>query len=181
MTETTQAPPKPEAPGMGHNSDPAKAAEQALAQKIKDEYQQVLSAHKNVVHRARKFGEMLWDAKRQVGFGDWLDWLRDNCDLSKRTSQRYLDLGKPANKRRLDDALAEMPKEQKDNLTLAEAIALARGGSDTPKKNASDRYDTSKKTLIKKLQDLSVEQAEAAVSETSKELVAALGEMKKSN
>ena len=181
MTETAQPTTKPDAPGMGHNSDPAKVAEQELAQKIKDEYQQVLSAHKNVVHRARKFGEMLWDAKRSRGHGDWLDWLRDNCALSKRTSQRYLDLGKPGNKRRLDDALAKMKQEEKDNLTLAEAIKLARGKEEEPNSNASDRYDTTKKTLIKKLMDLSVDQAEAAIVETTEELKTALAELKNPN
>ena len=36
--------------------------------------------------------------------------------------------------------------------------------------NASDLYDKAEKTLIKKLQDLSVEQAEGAAKETIKEL-----------
>jgi hypothetical protein len=182
MSEAQTFPRRTDEAGIGHNSDPVIASEQEIAQKIRNEYRQVIDAGKAVVSRARRFGEMLWEAKGKVGHGDWLDWLRDNCDLSKRTSQRYLELGKPPNKRRLDEALAKMKQEEKDNLTLAKAIELARGKEKEPtKNNASDRYDRIKKTLIEKLQDLSLAQAEAAIAETNKDLTAALEEMKNLN
>jgi len=55
-----------------------------LATRIKSLHAQVLDAGKNVVRKAIEAGVALIDAKRQVGHGNWLRWLRDNCEYDAR-------------------------------------------------------------------------------------------------
>src|SRR5262249_22843249 len=50
-------------------------------------------------------GNLLVDAKRQVGHGEWLDWLRANCPFSERTAQAYMRLAREVP--RLDEAKAQ--------------------------------------------------------------------------
>lgn len=39
-------------------------------------------------------GELLIEAKGQLQHGQWLPWLRENCDISERTAQLYMRLAK---------------------------------------------------------------------------------------
>lgn len=43
---------------------------------------------------AIKAGERLTEAKQHVVHGEWLPWLRDNCEISERTAQQYMRLAR---------------------------------------------------------------------------------------
>jgi hypothetical protein len=43
---------------------------------------------------AMKAGDALIEAKELVKHGEWLDWLRENCELSERTASRYMQLAR---------------------------------------------------------------------------------------
>lgn len=51
------------------------------------------AAHMSFVH-AIEAGEALLEAKEQMNHGEWLPWLRDNCEMSESTAQVYMRLAK---------------------------------------------------------------------------------------
>jgi DUF3102 family protein len=116
----------------------------------------------NVVSRAIKAGELLKEAKAKMPHGEWLLWLKKQCELSQRTAQRYMKLAD-------DRPKIERVQREKNatvaDLTLNQALKLFK-----PPPNPSDLYDNAEATLIKKLQDLSAEDAEAAIKGTIKKL-----------
>src|SRR5262249_60900586 len=63
-----------------------------LATRIKSLHAQVLDAGKNVVRKAIEAGVALIEAKRQVGHGNWLRCLKENCELSERTAEVYMSV-----------------------------------------------------------------------------------------
>jgi hypothetical protein len=154
--------------GIGHNSD--------LAQKIKDEYSRILDGGKDIVARAIKFGEMLNDSKGTIGHGDWLIWLKTNCNMSERTSQRYMDMAKPDNKRKIENWLRGLRPGQ---ASLNKAIAQIKVSKRKTIATASEQYDACEKKLIEKLQNLSPNSVEAAAAETVSKLKEAVAGMQK--
>ena len=135
---------------------------------------------RDIVDRAIGLGKTLTLAKGRVGHGNWLGWLATNCrDVQERTAQRYMDLAKN------ETALREkMTSDTMSDLTLTEAKQLIEAidaKSATPenasstkkktvKKNASDKYDDLEDKLVDKLKTLALNEAEAAVKETTKKL-----------
>jgi hypothetical protein len=121
-------------------------------------------------------------------------WLKTNCDLSERNPQIYMQLAN--NMTKLKSA------EAADLSTLADALRFIQipdgsqsqnggnrnqsqsGGSQRQSgrgggsHNASDLYDRAQEKLIKKLQALSVAQAEAAADATIKQLRNTVATMK---
>jgi hypothetical protein len=69
---------------------PASLAE--ISQHVQREHQAVESAKKVGVQHAIKCGELLAAAKRQLQHGQFLPWVRDTCNLTPRTAQRYIRL-----------------------------------------------------------------------------------------
>ncbi len=61
-----------------------------LAAKIREHHKAVGAA---IVH-AIKAGQLLLEAKRKVGHGNWLPWLEANCEMSERTAQNYMRIAK---------------------------------------------------------------------------------------
>jgi len=116
----------------------------------------------NVVGRAIKAGELLKEAKAKMSHGEWLPWLKKQCELSQRTAQRYMKLAD--DKPRLDQTQRAKSATVAD-LTLNQALKLFK-----PPPNPSDLYDKAEATLIKKLQDLSAGDAETAIKGTIKKL-----------
>lgn len=47
-----------------------------------------------MAERALEAGRLLLEAKKQIGHGGWLPWLRDNVGIHERTARRYLALAK---------------------------------------------------------------------------------------
>jgi hypothetical protein len=94
-----------------------------LAERIKSEHSAIMSqmSGKGLVHRAIKLGEALIQAKEKVGHGEFLKWVAANCNVKKRTAQRYM---------RLVEHRAKIDAHLKDksvtvtHLTLNEAFRL---------------------------------------------------------
>jgi Protein of unknown function (DUF3102) len=62
----------------------------ALALRIKFEHEAAAVAVKSSVDHAIKAGQLLLQAKTLVQYGNWLPWLRENCDIAERTAQLYM-------------------------------------------------------------------------------------------
>jgi hypothetical protein len=129
-------------------------------------------ANKNVVQRAITFGRTLSQAKEKLGHGRWEKWLTDNChDISARTAQRYMKL---ADSPEVRTALGK--NDTVSVLSLRKALALANRKPKVPK--PSEEYDRAESNLVKKLEALSPDTAEAAATETGERLREAITRIK---
>jgi Protein of unknown function (DUF3102) len=63
-----------------------------LAGAIRDAHVAVGHAARNVLEHAMAAGDALHAAKKQVKHGQWLAWLKRQCDLSDRQAERYMTL-----------------------------------------------------------------------------------------
>jgi hypothetical protein len=61
-----------------------------LADQINEAHRQVEQHARSAVLAAREAGRLLVEAKDKIGHGNWLHWLKSNCDVSERTAQRYM-------------------------------------------------------------------------------------------
>ena len=90
---------------------------EALAPAIVREHEAAVTAVRSGLEHARRAGDLLLDAKRQVPHGEWLPWLAAHCpEVSGRTAQAYMRIAKrwpelEANAKRVAD------------LSLREALA----------------------------------------------------------
>jgi Protein of unknown function (DUF3102) len=87
-----------------------------LADMIRASHKWALKHVAETVTRAALAGEHLIEAKRLVGHGQWLPWLRDNCSMSERTAQLYMRVA------RNKDTIAKSASSVAD-LTLTAAVA----------------------------------------------------------
>jgi hypothetical protein len=120
--------------GMGashkERSSMAEAGDNSLADlaaRIRAEHEAVSTALKESVRHAIAAGELLIEAKGQLGHGRWLPWLRDHCTISERTAQLYMRVAK---------SRAEVENQMRNDvadLTLNEAAALLALSSDVRK------------------------------------------------
>jgi Protein of unknown function (DUF3102) len=131
----------------------------------------VLDAGKNVVRKAIEAGVALIDAKRQVGHGNWLRWLKDNCELSERTAEVYMECAR--NRQKLEDIIAGAA-----NMTLAQSLRKIKPKLDKSNDGAMGKYEKARVALIKKLAELPPEDVEDAAQRTITELQAAVAAMK---
>jgi len=79
-----------------------------LATLIQQRHEAVAASLKEAVSNAIATGELLLEAKRQVGHGGWLPWLAENLpDIAERTAQAYMRIARaPLEKR---NAVADLP------------------------------------------------------------------------
>lgn len=99
-----------------------------LAARIKSEHEAVAIALKDSVRHAIAAGEMLLEAKKQVGqHGQWLPWLREYCTISERTAQLYMRCAKNRT------AIEEQIRNGVADLSLNEAAAMLSLSSDMKK------------------------------------------------
>jgi hypothetical protein len=75
-------------PASGHNRLIALAAD------IRQAHQEVQQGALAVAERTLAAGHALLEAKSLVRHGAWNTWLRDNCGLSERSAQRYMQLAR---------------------------------------------------------------------------------------
>lgn len=96
-----------------------------LAADIRESHEAAIAAGRSALEHARCAGELLVEAKRQVGHGTWLVWLRDHCPtLSARTAQVYMRIARewPA---------LEAKAQRVADLPVREALALLATPQDT--------------------------------------------------
>jgi hypothetical protein len=117
--------------------------------------------NRNVVTRAIGLGRTLCQAKDKLPHGKWGKWLADYCgDISVCTAQRYMTL---ADSQAVRDVMGK--NDTVSLLSLRAALALANRKPGQPP-DASTQYDRAEGALVKKLEALLPDTAEAAVSET---------------
>lgn len=63
-----------------------------LAQRIRDGHSAVIASVNRGAGHAIAVGKTFSEAKRRVGHGNWLTWLRNNCPFPERTAQYYMRL-----------------------------------------------------------------------------------------
>src|SRR5262249_5142850 len=86
---------------------------------------------------AVKAGELLWEAKRKAGHGQWLEWIAENCEFSERTAQIYMKLA---------SALPQLANPQRiADLSLTGAIQMIEDLK-APEENPIPKVRSSKKT-----------------------------------
>jgi hypothetical protein len=142
-----------------------------LATRIKTAHRAVRDAAKNIVREAITAGVALIDAKRQVGHGNWLRWLRDNCELSERAAEVYVECAR--NRQKLEAIIAGAA-----NMTLAQALREIKPKLDKGNDGAMGKYEKARAALIKKLAKLPPEDVEDAAQRTITELQEAMAVMK---
>ena len=66
----------------------------ALADRINTAHKAVCEAAVTATQHAIKCGVLLIAAKSGLPHGQWLPWIKENCDLSERTTQAYMRLAR---------------------------------------------------------------------------------------
>ena len=91
---------------------------QSLAAQINEAHKEACASVRTALGHAARAGDFLLEAKRQLGHGAWLPWLRQHCtDVSERMAQKYMQLA-----RELPKLTAKAPRVA--DLSLREAIHL---------------------------------------------------------
>jgi DNA N-6-adenine-methyltransferase (Dam)/Protein of unknown function (DUF3102) len=63
-----------------------------IAIEINEQHKQATRKARSALEHANKAGQALAKAKSLVEHGQWLSWLRVNCDVSPRQAQRYMQV-----------------------------------------------------------------------------------------
>jgi hypothetical protein len=109
-----------------------------VAQQIRVEHQAVVGAFRSALQHAIKAGQLLIEAKAQVGHGNWRSWLTENCGVGERMAQNYMQLA-----RRKDDLLN--PQRVSDLPVRAALVLLQKPkpitAVDQPQANDPDDID----------------------------------------
>jgi len=72
----------------------SKMSEEELAKSIKEKHSMMLSSFRNSVIHAMDVGDLLTEAKKRVGHGNFEAWCATHCQLSPRTARRYMGMAK---------------------------------------------------------------------------------------
>jgi hypothetical protein len=145
---------------------------------INTAYKAMTDAAKDIVPRAIRFGELLNRAKDETRHNDWLTWLKENCALEKRTAQRYMKLA--TNKAKVNAWLQGLSVDEVRDVSLNKALAVAsdKAGGGGGSKTVMQRYTSAEETLIKKLKELELSDAETCVASTTRQLKDTLSTLK---
>ncbi len=114
-----------------------------LAGEINREHDQAITAARTALEHARACGELLIQAKTQVGHGGFLEWLEANCRVKPRQSQKYMKLAR-------EWPTIEAKCEFDAHLTIDGALALTNYSSRQQETPWSLR--DAKKVAIKRLE-----------------------------
>lgn len=90
----------------------------ALAIRINEQQAQIEQAWGMTLELAKQAGEMLIEAKRLAGHGNWLSWLETNCRVSASMVEKYMKIAKGW------DMLAAGNPEHVPNLSIRDAVKL---------------------------------------------------------
>jgi hypothetical protein len=104
------------------------------------EHQEIERLEGEALDRALRAGRALNEAKRQVGHGKWMDWLRDNVTFRKSAAAEYMRLDRER------DRLANFRRA--GNLSIRQAIAHLDALEGKPKVEADDSEKSSPRTSV---------------------------------
>jgi hypothetical protein len=62
------------------------------AEEINAEHERAYGKATEALEHARRAEELLLQAKKVLGHGQWLPWLKEHCRFSARTAQGYMRL-----------------------------------------------------------------------------------------
>jgi hypothetical protein len=65
-----------------------------LAARIRIEHEAIAASFKRGAAHAMAAGDLLTEAKAIIRHGDWLPWLKANCEVSERTARLYMRLAR---------------------------------------------------------------------------------------
>jgi hypothetical protein len=99
-----------------------------LARRVRDAIEAANSAFRNALRKALDAGAALLEAQAQVPASEWQRWLKDNCFLSMRTAELYMQLAR--NRETIEAELSRVP-----GLSLRAARRLIS----TPKSNPAPK------------------------------------------
>jgi hypothetical protein len=153
-------------------------SEEELAKSINEKIYSMLNSFRSSITHAMDVGDLLIQAKKRVGHGNFEVWVATHCQLSPRTARRYINL---ANDRpKIVAQLAAKSATLTDLNAQGLLTDQSGGGGDGngTSRTASDKYDLAQTNLIKKLKDLDVETADASAADTVKKLKDAVAVMR---
>ena len=91
---------------------------ETLAHKINEQQALIEEAWGVTLERAREAGELLIEAKRLVGHGNWLPWLEANCRVSASMAGKYMKIARGWN------VLVQGNTERVPYLSIRDALKL---------------------------------------------------------
>ena len=102
-----------------------------LASRIKAAHKSITEHTRNIVDRAIEAGDALNQGKAKFDHGQWLAWLKNNCDLPERNAQIYMQLANNKSKLKSAEAadlstLLNSPTEQLPASVLGKPISNYR-------------------------------------------------------
>jgi hypothetical protein len=158
---------------------PQDMTSEQLGQSIREKHASMLRAFKASVVTAIEVGELLVEAKKRVGHGNFEGWVKDHCGFSYRSARRYTQMARDK-----DKLLAQLNPNNAalGDLSATRLLAKPSGSasSDTPATvAASDKYDRAEERLIEKLQELPVDAADDLAATTISKLKATVATMRK--
>jgi Protein of unknown function (DUF3102) len=96
------------------------AARDDRSTRINTEHEEVKNSLRRGAEHAIKAGHLLLEAKKEVGHGNFLEWIGDNCSFTVSTAGLYMKLAK-------NEALLQSNSQRIENLTVNDAIGLLKG------------------------------------------------------
>jgi hypothetical protein len=115
----------------------APASLQELAQQINQAHRGCEAAAKAGLQHAMNAGRLLIEAKKKVGHGQWLPWLKANFPFSERTAQGYMKVADevpklegPKAKRVADLSYRDALKELRKVAVAEQAVTLTKTGAE---------------------------------------------------
>jgi hypothetical protein len=152
-----------------------------LATLINREYSTIIkeeqTSNHNIVERAIKVGEQLSYCKTKVGHGNWEKWVKTNIpQIHPKKVERWMNLAKNKEKIEAKNKELNSKNDTVSFLTLRQALAIANNSGSG--RNSSDNYDGVEKRLLKKLEPMNYDDADAAVKETITKLKAVVAQKK---
>jgi hypothetical protein len=156
--------------------DYSKMSPEELAKGIRDKAFSMLNNYSRSIKDAIEIGVMLIAAKERVGHGNFEAWVVEHCQTSYRSARRYMKMARER------EEIEEQMKVKMANLAKLNPPALLtdqrNGNGGGSEKNASDKYDAAEKKLVERLQDLKLDQVDAAIKATTDELKKTAATMK---
>ena len=140
----------------------SKMSEEELAKSIKEKHSMMLSSFRNSVIHAMDVGDLLTEAKKRVGHGNFEAWCATRCQLSPRTARRYMGMAK--DRAKIEAQLAAKTANLGDLnaqrlLTDQSGGGNGGGGGGRGQQTPAGEYDQLEEKLIDKLKELDPSEA----------------------
>jgi Protein of unknown function (DUF3102) len=174
---------------MDTTTKPQAVAEtlEQIGDRISKEYLAIVAdegrSNRTIVDRAIRVGKDLLNVKKsdKVPHGEWEKWVKNNLpQFNIRKVQRWMNLAE--NEAKIREEIAKRQGKNKNDtvsfLTLRQALAIANGSGDGGGNGGGDLYGGAETRLLKQLEPMNFDTADAAVTNTIRKLKAAVAQKK---